>query len=245
MRVTSAVPVSVERSVQSAMPVGSLPALARGAHRGPDRGACLMEYTALLAGESFGDHPPCTHPAMAELARQVNDRIDAPAREALVTRAPALAAIGPDRSGVVTAVTTAVLLAHRQHATDSLLLLRRTRTAAELRERDRAARSRWSLRWDLLRLSQLTRAGLDGIERRALHPGVRSRLVVGVLDTALWLCPSVATGLSTVRGAGDPVNFGTGARPGECGRVGEETVGDTRALAGPSSGDDRHERDRR
>ncbi len=28
-----------------------------GRHRGPARGACFLEYTALLAGEPFSDHP--------------------------------------------------------------------------------------------------------------------------------------------------------------------------------------------
>jgi hypothetical protein len=34
-----------------------------------------MEYVSVLAGERFGDHPRCVHPALAAFARAVNDRI--------------------------------------------------------------------------------------------------------------------------------------------------------------------------
>ena len=48
-----------------------------------------MEYTAHLVGAPFNDRPRCTHPAMATLARQVNDRISNVARQELITRVPA------------------------------------------------------------------------------------------------------------------------------------------------------------
>jgi hypothetical protein len=35
-----------------------------------------MEYVSVLAGAPFTDHPRCTHPALATLARLVNDWID-------------------------------------------------------------------------------------------------------------------------------------------------------------------------
>lgn len=35
-----------------------------------------MEYVSVLAGCAFTDHPRCTHPALATLARLVNDWID-------------------------------------------------------------------------------------------------------------------------------------------------------------------------
>ena len=53
-----------------------LPLLQRGHHRRPEDGACVMEYVSVLAGEKFTDHPRCTHPALATLARLVNDWID-------------------------------------------------------------------------------------------------------------------------------------------------------------------------
>lgn len=51
----------------------SLPILAAGRHRSPRRGACLMEYTSVLAGERFSDAPRCTDPVLAAVARAVND----------------------------------------------------------------------------------------------------------------------------------------------------------------------------
>ena len=68
-----------------------LPMLARGGHRSPEQGACLMEYVSVLAGAQFSDHPRCTHPALAQLARVVNDEvIDPAARARLAMLAPDL-----------------------------------------------------------------------------------------------------------------------------------------------------------
>lgn len=53
-------------------PVG-LPILSAGRHRGPRQGACFMEFASYLAGERWSDHPECTHPLLAALARDVND----------------------------------------------------------------------------------------------------------------------------------------------------------------------------
>ena len=50
-----------------------LPMLARGKHRSPRTGACFMEFASLLAGERWSDHPACTHPLLAAVARHVND----------------------------------------------------------------------------------------------------------------------------------------------------------------------------
>lgn len=69
-----------------------LPTLGRGRHPGGGKtGACVMEYVSVLAGQRFTDHPRCTHPALAGLARQVNDRIrDDAVRARLASLAPAL-----------------------------------------------------------------------------------------------------------------------------------------------------------
>src|SRR5918994_7773277 len=50
-----------------------LPILSRGKHRSPRKGACFMEFASLLAGERWSDHPACTHPLLAAVARHVND----------------------------------------------------------------------------------------------------------------------------------------------------------------------------
>lgn len=51
----------------------ALPMLGRGKHRNPKKGACFMELASFLAGERWSDHPQCTHPLLAMLARAVND----------------------------------------------------------------------------------------------------------------------------------------------------------------------------
>ena len=72
-----------------------LPLLQRGHHRRPEDGACVMEYVSVLAGGKFTDHPRCTHPALATLARLVNDWIDDDeARSKLALLAPDLIGAG-------------------------------------------------------------------------------------------------------------------------------------------------------
>jgi hypothetical protein len=50
-----------------------IPILSRGKHRSPRAGACFMELVSYLAGERWSDHPACTHPLLAAVARDVND----------------------------------------------------------------------------------------------------------------------------------------------------------------------------
>jgi hypothetical protein len=52
-----------------------LPVLSRGRHKSPARGACFMEYTALLAGEPFTDSPACTDQQLAAVLRHANDKL--------------------------------------------------------------------------------------------------------------------------------------------------------------------------
>jgi hypothetical protein len=49
-----------------------------------------MEWASLLAGERWSDHPRCTHPALAHLARRVNDTVADAARQRLVTLIPSV-----------------------------------------------------------------------------------------------------------------------------------------------------------
>lgn len=67
---------------------GLLPLLSRGKHRTPKKGACFMELASFLAGERWSDHPACTHPLLAEVARQVNDRTTDTGRPQLATLIP-------------------------------------------------------------------------------------------------------------------------------------------------------------
>lgn len=61
-----------------------LPTLAIGCHDVGEGRACVMEYVSILAGEGFSDHPTCTHPHLAEVAREINDGLDDKNRHLLV-----------------------------------------------------------------------------------------------------------------------------------------------------------------
>ena len=62
----------------------AMPVLGRGKHRNPARGACFMEYTALLAGEAFTDHPRCVDGELAAVLRAANDMLTDDDRRLLV-----------------------------------------------------------------------------------------------------------------------------------------------------------------
>ena len=65
-----------------------MPVLSRGKHRNPKKGACFMELASFLAGESWSDHPACTHGLLASLARDVNDHVGDDARSRLAPLIP-------------------------------------------------------------------------------------------------------------------------------------------------------------
>lgn len=67
-----------------------VPVLSRGRHRNPNKGACFMEFASYLAGERWSDHPACTHPLLAGLARLVNDYTSDEARGALAPMVPSV-----------------------------------------------------------------------------------------------------------------------------------------------------------
>jgi hypothetical protein len=77
-------------------PPALLPLLSRGKHHSPRQGACLMELVSLLAGERWSDHPACTHPLLAQLAREVNDHTSDDARLRLAALAPAVIGLTGD-----------------------------------------------------------------------------------------------------------------------------------------------------
>jgi hypothetical protein len=97
----------------SAVPDG-VPVLSRGKHRSPRRGACFMEFASFLAGDPWSDHPACTHPLLAQVARLVNDLISDEGRQELVPLIPSVVGRhGDDRTSVTlpVAVTAAAILA--------------------------------------------------------------------------------------------------------------------------------------
>src|SRR5690348_12387621 len=61
-----------------------MPVLSRGKHNHPSRGACFLEYTALLAGEPFTDEPACVDRELAAVLRHANDVLPDAERPRLV-----------------------------------------------------------------------------------------------------------------------------------------------------------------
>jgi hypothetical protein len=73
-----------------------VPVLSQGKHRNPRRGACFMEFASYLAGERWSDHPACTHPLLAALARDVNDYTSDAARGRLAGLIPSVIGLTGD-----------------------------------------------------------------------------------------------------------------------------------------------------
>ena len=73
-----------------------VPVLSRGKHRNPRHGACFMELASYLAGERWSDHPACTHPLLAALARDVNDYTSDAGRPTLVRLIPSVIGLTGD-----------------------------------------------------------------------------------------------------------------------------------------------------
>jgi len=93
--------------LSSSVPDG-VPVLSRGKHRSPKRGACFMEFASFLAGERWSDHPSCTHPLLAQLARQVNDSLSDGDRQQLVPLIPMVVGRrGDDRTWLTLPVAVA------------------------------------------------------------------------------------------------------------------------------------------
>lgn len=86
-----------------------MPTLSAGHHRTPRRGACFMEFASYLAGERWSDHPRCTDPTLAGLARAVNDLMHDDRRSELAVEVPRVIGLRGDdrRVGLVVALRAA------------------------------------------------------------------------------------------------------------------------------------------
>lgn len=73
-----------------------MPVLSQGKHRSPRNGACFMEFASYLAGEPWSDHPKCTHPLLASLARMVNDFSSDQNRSELAALTPSVIGLTSD-----------------------------------------------------------------------------------------------------------------------------------------------------
>ncbi|MEO7068896.1 MAG: hypothetical protein ABI131_00220 [Nostocoides sp.] len=80
---------------QNRIPDG-MPVLSPGRHRRARKGACFMEFASYLAGEKWSDHPECTHPLLAGIARTVNDLVDGEHRVLLVPLIPEVVGLTGD-----------------------------------------------------------------------------------------------------------------------------------------------------
>lgn len=89
----------------------AVPVLSRGRHRHPRKGACFMEMASYLAGERWSDHPDCTHPVLASLARCVNDALGDEHRQELAWMIPDVVGLNPDDRAVAPTVMRRAALA--------------------------------------------------------------------------------------------------------------------------------------
>jgi hypothetical protein len=83
-------------SYHGVQPPDLFPILSPGKHRNPRTGACFMELASLLAGERWSDHPACTHPLLAALARHVNDHTSDAGRQRLADLIPSVIGLTGD-----------------------------------------------------------------------------------------------------------------------------------------------------
>jgi hypothetical protein len=120
----------------------SMPVLSRGKHRNPRRGACFMEMTSFLAGERWSDHPACTHPLLASLARMVNDIVTDQVRPRLVPMIPSVIGLNSDDLHLdaviarrAAAAALPIAAAPRQHSL-AIAVLSCERVLADLDGRD-------------------------------------------------------------------------------------------------------------
>jgi hypothetical protein len=128
----------------------SMPVLTRGKHRNPRRGACFMEMASFLAGERWSDHPACTHPLLAQLARLVNDTVTDSLRPRLIPMIPSVIGLNSDDLHVDAAIALRSVAAAlpiaatpRQHVLATAVLTSE-RIVAELDGRDPSSLTRQS-----------------------------------------------------------------------------------------------------
>jgi hypothetical protein len=88
----------------------SLPVLSRGKHRNARKGACFMEMASVLANEPWSDHPKCTHPLLAGLARLVNDSTSDQNRSQLAVLIPSVVGLRGGGLAWMVDMTSAVAL---------------------------------------------------------------------------------------------------------------------------------------
>jgi hypothetical protein len=169
-----------------------------------------MEYASWLAGERWSDHPDCTHPLLASLARLVNDHTSDESRSRLVELIPTVVGLTGDDPRVdlgiaIRSAATALPVAaeHRQRALAvSLLTSRKVLDSlggdTDLPGRiDRAlAQAPYAARW-AEQFTAIKDVTLKEFRRRAAPAAVRIA-VVGIAEAAIsdrdsMLCELLST----------------------------------------------------
>ena len=166
-----------------------------GNHPTPAAGRCLMEHVSVLAGEPFRALPRCTHPAVAALATQVNDRASEAGRRAVLRRAPALTRADvpdPALSWRLVADAARIVLEHRPGDRAAARRLARARRAERRWDRLLPGRRARRLPRRLVVAAALTAvddlvAAVDAVPPAAGPPGspARDRALLALLDAAL------------------------------------------------------------
>jgi hypothetical protein len=184
-----------------------LPELRRGSHLFPEDGACLMEYVSVLAGTPFSDHPRCTDPTVATLARLVNDASTDAGRPLLTAFAPELAGMNPlDARGTAAVVLATVSWAHEATG-DTGILRRAVRRARRRYDRVTGAGPRASLarhldvlhRWGSARHRlEASVAALHGLPEAQRDPALRGALAAAI-DAAVAAAEPGARGQLPMR----------------------------------------------
>ncbi|HET7800108.1 MAG TPA: hypothetical protein VFL38_06780 [Humibacillus xanthopallidus] len=175
-----------------------VPVLSRGRHRNPRRGACFMEMASFLAGERWSDHPTCTHPVLATLARCVNDMLDDTSRQRIALMIPEVVGLHPqdDRVAAALVLSTAraaipVAAEERQNImalailnAEGILAERDGREPGQLSDTSRAALTRAPAaeRWARIHLARM------GFNSAALRPANASKVVALAVDGVARAC---------------------------------------------------------
>jgi hypothetical protein len=164
-----------------------MPVLGRGKHRGPRKGACFMEFASYLAGERWSDHPSCTHPLLARLARLINDYTSDANRQHLVELVPSVVGLTSDdervdlRIALRAAITALPVVAEERQRTMALTVVVANRLLAmvdgrpgsdlEDASRKALARAPMAARWAFEHASGMP-VSLRGFRRRGAPAAV-------------------------------------------------------------------------
>jgi hypothetical protein len=164
-----------------------MPVLGRGKHRSPRKGACFMEFASYLAGERWSDHPSCTHPLLARLARLINDYTSDANRQHLVELVPSVVGLTNDdervdlRIALRAAITALPVVAEERQRTMALTVVVANRLLAmvdgrpgsdlEDASRKALARAPMAARWAFEHASGMP-VSLRGFRRRGAPAAV-------------------------------------------------------------------------